>query len=179
MTEQPGQNAGEQPVDVRRVMQRADGYLDLKLWERARRELDKVPAERRKTLLYVQLLLRLSFGEEDWKSASKWAGILRKSAPNIPDYWIQCAYAVRRAHDIHTAKRILLEAGQKFPSEAVIPYNLACYACSSGDLNLTREYLGIAFGLEQAYRELAEEDEDLKTMWDELENIPARNKGGN
>ena len=73
MTEQPGQSAGEQPVDVRRVMQRADGYLDLKLWERARRELDKVPAERRKTLLYVQLLLRLSFGEEDWKSASKWA----------------------------------------------------------------------------------------------------------
>jgi hypothetical protein len=172
MTEESQQKPSEASAEAQRVMQRADGFLDLMLWERARAELENLPAEWRESLLHYQLLLRLAFGEEDWKSAAAWADALRKGDPNVPDYWVQFAYATRREHDIGTAREILVEAIEKFPSEPVIPYNLACYACSTGDIHLARKYLRAAFGLEQGYRDLALEDEDLESMWDEIEDIP-------
>jgi tetratricopeptide (TPR) repeat protein len=171
-TDEPEQEFPEASAEAQRVMQRADGFLDLKLWQRARAELECLPQERRESLLYYLLLLRLAFGEEDWKSAVKWADALRKGDPGVPEYWVQFAYATRRTHDIHSARNILVEAIEKFPSEAIIPYNLACYACSSGDVDLARAYLRTAFSLELAYRDIALEDEGLESMWDEIEDLP-------
>jgi len=173
MTDESQQKSSDTSADAQRVMQRADGYLDLKLWQRARDELQNLPEDWRSSLLYIQLLLRLAFGEEDWESAAKWADTLRKGDPEVPDYWVQFAYAARRVRDISAAREVLVEAKEKFPSEAVIPYNLACYACRSGDIPLARAYLGAAFRLEQGYRDLALEDEDLESMWDEIEEISA------
>ena len=81
---------------------------------------------------------------------------------------ISLAYATRRADSIQAAKEILLNAEWKFPKEAVIKYNLACYFCQTGDIENAKDYLRRAFGIDLNCRMAALEDEDLKPLWDSL-----------
>jgi Tfp pilus assembly protein PilF len=63
---------------------------------------------------------------------------------------------------------ILLNAETKFPKEAAIKYNLACYFCQIGDIRNAKNYLKKAFELEPNCRMAALEDEDLKPLWKSL-----------
>ena len=67
--------------------------------------------------------------------------------------------------DLQTAEKTLLEAQERFPEEATIPFNLACYACQLGRLDEAREKLAKAVGMEPAFKKTALEDEDLKAIW--------------
>jgi hypothetical protein len=61
---------------------------------------------------------------------------------------------------------IIAEA--KFPKEAAIPYNLACYYCQLGEIEKTKHYLKKAFEIDLSWRKAALEDEDLRSLWDSL-----------
>jgi tetratricopeptide (TPR) repeat protein len=78
------------------------------------------------------------------------------------------ACATRRADSIHAAKEILLNAEPKFPKEAIIKYNLACYCCQLGEIENAKNYLKKAFEIDSSWRLNALNDEDLKPMWDSL-----------
>jgi Flp pilus assembly protein TadD len=58
------------------------------------------------------------------------------------------AYATRRAYSIDTAMKILLNAVAKFPKDAAIPYNLACYHCQRGEIENAKRYLKRAFEID-------------------------------
>jgi hypothetical protein len=45
------------------------------------------------------------------------------------DRVVSHAYATRRVESTEAAKKILLNAESRFPSEAIISFNLACYEC--------------------------------------------------
>jgi Flp pilus assembly protein TadD len=90
---------------------------------------------------------------------------LTKQFPVEAQYWISLAYAQRRYLDLQTAEKTLLEARNRFPEEATIPFNLACYACLLGRLDEARERLAKAIEMEPAFKEAALEDEDLKAIW--------------
>jgi Tfp pilus assembly protein PilF len=81
---------------------------------------------------------------------------------------ISLAYATRRAESIQAAKEILLNAEPRFPKEAVIEYNLACYFCQTGDLQNAKNYLKKAFKIDLNWRMAALQDEDLKLLWNSL-----------
>ena len=72
--------------------------------------------------------------------------------------WISLAYATRRAYSIDVATDILLNAKAKFPKEAAIPYNLACYHCQRGEIENAKR--------DRNWRKATLEDEDLKPLWD-------------
>jgi Flp pilus assembly protein TadD len=71
----------------------------------------------------------------------------------------------RRYLDLQTAEKTLLEAQKRFPEEATIPFNLACYACQLGRLDEAREKLAKAIEMEPSFKKAAIEDEDLKAIW--------------
>jgi hypothetical protein len=77
-------------------------------------------------------------------------------------------YATRRAYSIDVAMEILLNAVAKFPKEAAIPYNLACYHCQRREIENAKRYLRQAFEIDPNWRKAALEDEDLKPLWDSL-----------
>ena len=156
------------PEDVAWKLQRADGFMDLRMPGRARAELDAIPPPHRESAPYRMLVLRLAMEEQRWADAAGLARGLRDSQPDDPGHWVQWAYAVRRAENIESARGILTEARGRFPKVAVIPYNLACYACQLGDLATARECLQQAFKLGPHYRQLALEDSDLEPLWREL-----------
>jgi hypothetical protein len=60
-------------------------------------------------------------------------------------------------------------AETKFPKQAIIKYNLACYFCQEGDLQTATDYLKRTFAIDPSWRLLALEDEDLKPLWNGME----------
>ena len=75
-------------------------------------------------------------------------------------------YATRRADSINAARLILLEAVERIPKAAIFHYNLACYECQLGDVEVAKIRLEHALKLEPRYRLKALEDEDLEGVWD-------------
>lgn len=156
------------PDDDRWRLQRADGFLDLRMTARARAELDGVSAGQRDGTPYRVLALRLAMDERAWSEAARVAAILRDAHTDEPSFWIQLAYATRRAEGIEAAHGILAGALVRFPAVAVIPFNLACYACQLGRHDEALRRLDQACALDQHFRATALEDEDLEPIWDRI-----------
>ena len=88
--------------------------------------------------------------------------------PENAQWSISLAYATRRAQSIEAARRILLEAVERHPGEPILHYNLACYECQLGDIEVTKARLAHAFKLEPKCRLMALDAEDLAPLWDTL-----------
>jgi lipopolysaccharide biosynthesis regulator YciM len=168
MAEQPGKVSADLPQEALWRLERCDGYLDLGMKDRARAEIEQVPEPYQASPLFQQARLRLAMEEHDWPTAVSVARRLCDGAADKPAYWVQLAYATRRAESIEAAHSILLEGLRRFPKIAVIPFNLACYECQLGHMDSAVQYLESACKLDEAYRDLAQEDEDLRPLWPRL-----------
>ena len=162
---------GQLPETLRWALQRADGFIDLKMFRPAREILDGLPDPYGGVGPCRLLRLRLAMEEEDWPVARTLAADLKNELPGQPALWIQLAYATRRASTIAEAEAVLREALAAFPTDAMIPYNLSCYACRQGDLPRAREYLRQSIARKPGFREIALEDEDLEPLWGEIEDL--------
>jgi len=159
------------PEEVKWALQRADGFIDLRMGARAHAALDEIPDAYRQGLSFRLHHLRLAMEEEEWKQARALATGLKEDLPDQPFLWIQLAYATRRSASLVEAEAILDQALGAFPDDALIPYNLSCYACCQGHLDRAREHLRIAIARESVFREMALEDTDLEPLWDEVEKL--------
>ena len=75
------------------------------------------------------------------------------------------AWGQRRGTGILEAEKTLLTAIERFPKEATILFNLACYASKQGRLDEARERLKTAIELEPGFKEAALRDDDLEAIW--------------
>src|SRR5205823_6844446 len=107
-------------------------------------------------------------GLEKWELMQEIAKRLADFQPDDIQWTISLAYATRRALSIQAAKGILLNGEPKFPKEAVIKYNLACYFCQTGDIKTAKSYLKKAFEIDLNWRVAALEDADLQPIWDSI-----------
>jgi hypothetical protein len=78
------------------------------------------------------------------------------------------AYATRRAESLQAAQSILLEGVERLPAVSIFHYNLACYECQLGQLEVAKARLAHAFKLDPSWRLAALDDEDLRPVWDSL-----------
>ena len=151
----------------------AVGWMELGNLTEANLELERLsPAVwQHPEVLEVKWLLDSK--AERWDCCLKWAESLLNVAPENPTGWIHRAYALRRVGGggLTSAFEALLPAVEKFPQEAVIPYNLACYLCRMGRMEECRHFLEISFkrGNSKAMKKMALQDEDLKELWPELQ----------
>jgi tetratricopeptide (TPR) repeat protein len=86
--------------------------------------------------------------------------------PDNVQWSVSWAYAARRADSINAARLILLEAVERQPEAAILHYNLACYECQLGDLEVAKARLRHAINLDDGFRAMALEDEDLEPLWE-------------
>lgn len=148
---------------------KCDGYLDLNMVERARDEMARIPSAYHDTVPYRQLQLRMAMEVEAWTRAAGLAEKLCSQEPGEASHWIQLAYATRRAQGLEEAHAVLRLARDRFPEEAIISFNLACYECQLGRTEQALDYLGEAEALAPQCRDLALQDDDLKPLWDKLQ----------
>jgi tetratricopeptide (TPR) repeat protein len=148
--------------------QAAAGYAELGMFLEADTELDKIDPFNRAAPEVLALRIAIYRGLEKWELMQEIAKRLAEFQPDDIQWTISLAYATRRANSIEAAKEVLLNAEPKFPKEAGIKYNLACYLCQTGDIQGAKNYLKKAFEIDSNWRIAALEDEDLKLLWDSL-----------
>jgi tetratricopeptide (TPR) repeat protein len=131
-------------------------------------ELEKIEAEVRHVpevlVVRVEIYRRL----ERWELMKTVARKLAEYDPTSAKWTLMLAYALRRAESIEPARQLLLTLVERFPSLAVVHYNLACYECQLGNLDAAKERLNTAFKLDSALRLQALEDADLEPLWSGL-----------
>lgn len=86
--------------------------------------------------LKVDALFRL----KDWPAAAEICLPMTEKEPSDPGWWIQAAYAQRRARSIEEAEAVLRAGLTRHPAHGLLLYNLACYACVQDRHDEAREF---------------------------------------
>ena len=131
-------------------------------------ELDKIDPFNRAAPDVLATRLAIYRGLKKWELMREIAKRLAEFQPDDIQWTISLAYATRRADSIQAAKEILLNAESRFPREAIIKYNLACYCCQLGEIENAKNYLKKVFEIDSTWRLQALDDEDLRPLWDSL-----------
>ena len=131
-------------------------------------ELDKIDPFNRAAPDVLATRLAIYRGLKKWELMREIAKRLAEFQPDDIQWTISLAYATRRADSIQAAKEILLNAESRFPREAIIKYNLACYCCQLGEIENAKNYLKKVFEVDSTWRLQALDDEDLRPLWDSL-----------
>jgi tetratricopeptide (TPR) repeat protein len=152
------------------AIQFANGYRDLGMYKDALAVLNSLDLDVR-TLKDVRVMKVAIYTDmANWKALAIESGGLRKEFPNEISWWVQEAYAIRRLKKdgIQAARELLLKAEELFPKEAIVKYNLGCYACILGNNPEAFLYVRKAIDLDSSYLKIAMTDEDLEGIWKSL-----------
>jgi predicted Zn-dependent protease len=162
-----------QPPDAHFLLA-ASGWLELGVPVEAACELDRIAPACQQHADVLEVRWQISAAQRDWARAVTEAEALVLADPNRDSGWIHRAYALRRAPggSLTRAWEALLPAFERFPQNPLIPYNLACYAAQFGRLDEAWDWLDKAMkaaGDEQSIKAMALADEDLKSLWERIE----------
>lgn len=153
-------------TSLARVLLEAEGYLELGMFDESARSLAGLPADVQSRREVMAFRVALHMTAKHWAVAAEIAACLVEREPEEAGWWVNLAYCVRRARSLDEAEAILLRAVELHAAQAIIHYNLACYACVSGRLELAKERLSRARQLDKGVEEMARHDDDLAALRD-------------
>lgn len=156
----------------RKALTYANGYRELGMFDDALKELYSLDERYAAQTELLQMQLAIQMEANRWQEALPLANILASSHPSDPGNFVNLAYVTRRASGIEGARIILENASKQFPKEAIIHYNLGCYACCSEDLDTAKAHLLTSFSLDENYLKMSDSDEDLANLKEWLAKIP-------
>jgi tetratricopeptide (TPR) repeat protein len=143
-----------------------EGYFELGMFIDAAAQIEEIDPEKRSDSEVLALRLRIYSKLQMWVAMQAVARVLALRDPDNVQWTISWAYATRRADWLDAARIILLNAVERQPNVAIFHYNLACYECQLGNLDVAKSRLKRALELGPRYRKMALEDEDLKALWE-------------
>jgi tetratricopeptide (TPR) repeat protein len=154
-------------VRIERLRREAEGYLELKLPDRALATLDRIenPGTFLPNVLYLrgEALRSLDRFTEALEPLEKAAEL----APSNVHVWLALGWCYKRTGRLAAAVAGLeraLEADPKPEEEALITYNLACYASLEGKKDRALALLAKAFSLDAHYRDLVQAETDFDPL---------------
>lgn len=150
----------------RHLARAAEGWLELGNPAEAARELAGLRRATRRHPDVLELRWRIHAARRQWKLALRVATAVVSAAPQRPSGWIHRSYTLHELKRTAEAMANLLPALDRFPKEPIIPYNLACYACQLGELEIAATQLRRAMKLlgRDQVREMALHDADLEPL---------------
>jgi len=160
-----------EPPDTH-LISAAIGWIGLGNIDEALSELSQISPAQQSHPDVLEVRWQLYAEQKQWDKALQVARGLMATAPERSSGWLHQAYALRRVPDggVKQAWQALLPAFDKFPKEAIIAYNLSCYACQMKQLEAARVWLkrAVFLGGKEKFKRMALEDVDLKPLWDEI-----------
>lgn len=151
-------------MDLRWRLSHARGYIELGMWREAAAELDAIDPAFAESIDVLALRVALLHESEDWEQLQAVAGALTERQPKETAWWVSYAFATRRVLSVEAAKAVLLEAEKTLPDQAIIQFNLSCYACQLGELAEARKRVLRAMALDANFRAMAQTDPDLAPL---------------
>ncbi len=154
------------PSDIHHLSA-AEGWLGLGDWRSANDELENINPVYRADPAVLALRLRIYSDAKHWELALEVAERLVEIFPDDSGTWVDRSFALHEMKRTKEAHDLLLPALEKFPDEAIIPYNLGCYACQLGEIKKAKALLSLAFerGDENEIKLIALDDPDLAPLW--------------
>ena len=153
----------------------AIGWLELGCLNEAKAELGSVNGAYRNHPDVLEVRWWICAEEQQWGEGLQIARALLHHAPDRSSGWLHQAYALRRVPDggVKQAWKALLPAFDKFPQEAIISFNLSCYACQMKQMDAARVWLkrAVVLGNKRKIKEMALADRDLEALWPEIEEL--------
>jgi len=148
----------------------AIGWLGLGNPEEAQSRIDRVAPRFAGHPDVLEASWGISGRRRQWDQALSIAERLVEGYPDRCSGWLHRSYCLHELRRTLEAWNKLLPAYGKFPKEATVPYNLACYSCQLGNLEQAKGWLEKAARIRgrQAIRSLAIHDEDLIPLRDKL-----------
>ena len=134
--------------------------------------LEEIKPEDKTRKEVLGLRVDLYMAARKWDMAAAMANHLVKVEPDNSGCWIHLAYATRRCDGIEKAEEILLRARELHQDNAMIEFNLACYASVACRFEEAKTLLKGAIELDTELRRLAIDDEDLRPLWDWIADLP-------
>lgn len=147
-----------------RTLLAAQGYSELSMYEDALAELDSLPAEALKTAEALELRTVILMQAKRWKDALATGRELCQAEPEKTGGFIHTAFCLHELGRTAEARDCLLNGPSSLHAEATFHYNLACYECALGHLDLARLHLDKSFSMDKKMRDLAKRDPDLAAL---------------
>ena len=147
-----------------RTLLAAQGYCELGMYDDALAELDSLPAEILTTAAVVELRTVVLMQARRWKLALTASRSLCRVAPDRTCGFIHAAFCLHELGRTTEARDTLLSGPDLLHSEPTFHYNLACYECALGNLDLARMHLEKSFELDKKFRDFAKSDPDLAAL---------------
>ena len=147
----------------------AEGWLELGSHLEADAELDNIAPELRSHPNVLEIRWHIYAKARKWDACLEIARAVTQAEPNLAGGWIHLAYAARRAKGgtVQAAWDLLHPVAERFPKEAIIPYNLACYACQLGNSEEAKQWLekALSVGDSARLKMMALNEPDLEPIW--------------
>jgi len=149
---------------TQKALRAAEGYAELKMYDDALAELDRLLAEVPDHLdaLYRKGLILLERGR--WAEAEAPFCRIIELDPEQAHVYVHLAWIYRRIASLEKAIETIQRAIELKPSMPIALYNLACYRAVQGQSEQALTLLGKAIGLAKEYRALARSDPDFESV---------------
>lgn len=127
----------------------AEGWLGLGNWFEANEELERISPLMRVHPDVLELRWQIYSKEKRWDACVDIARAMTTLAPSRVSSWLHLSAALKQSEKGGTqaAWEALLPIGEKFSTEPLVPYNLACYAAQLGRLDEAKIWLQKAFAI--------------------------------
>jgi len=147
-----------------RTLLAAQGYSELSMPDDALAELDSLPEDAARTSPALELRAVILMQAKRWKPALTISLELCRIVPEITCGFIHTAFCLHELGRTDEARDILLGGPDALRTEPTFHYNLACYECALGHLDLARMHLEKSFTLDKKMRDFAKSDPDLAAL---------------
>lgn len=147
-----------------RTLLAAQGYCELGMYDDALGELDSLPEELTHHAAVMELRTVTLMQAKRWKQALTASRSLCRVAPDKTTGFIHAAFCLHELGRTGEARDILLSGPQLLHTEPTFHYNLACYECALGNLDLARLHLEKSIELDKKFKDFAKNDPDLAAL---------------
>jgi predicted Zn-dependent protease len=147
-----------------RILLAAQGYSELGMFDDALAEIDSLPEEVTQHATVVEMRTVILMQARRWKPALTASRALCRAAPEKTSGFIHAAFCLHELGRTIEARDTLLAGPQVLHAEPTFHYNLACYECALGNLDIARMHLEKSFELDKKFRDFARSDPDLAPL---------------
>jgi predicted Zn-dependent protease len=145
----------------------AQGYCELGMFDDALAELESLPAEFAQHPAAVELRTVVLMQARRWKQALTASRSLCRLSPDKTTGFIHTAFCLHELGRTTEARDTLISGPDALHAEPTYHYNLACYECALGNLDLARVHLEKSFELDKKFKEYAKSDPELAALREE------------
>ena len=149
-----------------RTLLAAQGYCELGMFDDALGEIETLPEEARQSAPAIETRLLILMQAKRWKPALAASRELCALVPERPVGFIHASYCLHEMGRTADARELLLSGPEALRTEPTYHYNLACYECRLGQLDLARAHLEKCFTFDKKFRDFAKLDPDLAALRD-------------